>query len=235
MANPPQRAPLPPLGHVQRRTEMLVRPMSQVQLRLTGGYDSFERARKSCLQWIERKAGQLPPEAWAGRTFALDDLGSQRAEAIHIEDPMYWGARTDDADRDVPSRHWIAEIGLGMADADTVLFGARLTVVSRGALAVPERTIPTFVRHVLNDSNALLDGKSIPRAARIIEDETDVDELVELIENPLRQHDVIVISLPENSTDPSQTACSADSIFRRVRGAAHVAIITGPACTGARL
>ncbi|HLH74303.1 MAG TPA: hypothetical protein VKX96_13530 [Chloroflexota bacterium] len=53
-------------------------------------------------------------------------------------------------------------------------------------------------------------------------------ELVEFLVGP-RQRDVYVVSLPEDSEDSSQALISVEDLVRRTLGAAHIAVLTGPA------
>ena len=225
------RAALAPVATRFRKSQMVVRPISQVNLKICGNPDAFSQARKICLDWINRKAGKpLPQTAWEGAPFSLEEIGAQHAEAVAIDEPRYWAARIDDADRDIPSRTWITEIGIAEEDGTSnVVFGTRLTTVTRGDEVQVPRSIQTFVRQIVLDLGAALDGRKIAESPWLVADEGDVDELVTLIESTSRHSDVIVFSLPEGSTNPEETICSAPEVCKRTLGAAHVAVLTGPA------
>lgn len=209
-----------------------VRPISQVLLTLRGGkdVDNFDSARKHCLQWLAYRAGRpIPPAAWNGASFELEDVGAQRVGAVSIETPRYWAARLDDADRAVAQRTWVTEIGIGQKNSGPILFGARLTCVTRGDDAPFARSIPGFIRTVVASGGATLDGRPIGRDPWLVKSERDVDRLVELLVNRERHADVIVFSLPEGSTNPRDAAAPARDVHDSTLGAAHVVILTGPA------
>jgi hypothetical protein len=223
---------LKPVATALREHKSTIRPVSQVIVTLgaSKGKNPFEAARKSCLQWLAKRAGRpLPESAWNGSTFELEEVGAQRVGAVGIDSPRYWAARLDDADREVPQRTWVTEIGLGQVDDKTVLFGTRLICVTRGEDVPYDRTIPGFVRPIVESVGATLDGRVIGRNPWLVGTEDEVDALVELLLLPSRDADVIVFALPEDSTDPRQTAASALDVHRATLGAAHVVILTGPA------
>jgi hypothetical protein len=222
-------AALAPLAAQLRQREALVRPVSQVTIRLPVGDTSFIGARNEVLRWMDRRAGRtLPKCAWDGESFELEDVGAQRTAAVSIG-PTYWAARLDDADREVAQRVWTTEIGIGRNAGGSILFGCRLLCVIRGEEIPFERSIPGFVRRVVEKFEARLDGRAISSAPWLVENEADVEELVSLLRDPQRQTDVVVLALPEEVTDPRQTAIAADEFALKTLAAAHVAVITGPA------
>lgn len=236
MANREHQGPLAealrPLAATLRQHRSNIRPVSQVIVTLGSSEkkDAFEVARKSCLQWLKNRAGRrLPDIAWEGKTFELEEVGAQRVGAVGIESPRYWAARLDDADRKVAQRTWVTEIGLGQADEGKVLFGVRLICVTRGEDEEYERTVPGFVRSIIELNGATIDGRPLLKDPWIVHSEEDVKALVRLLRHPGREADVIAFALPEGSTDPNETAASAFDVHRATLGAAHVVIVTGPA------
>lgn len=229
--------PADPSAHRARRPAgAIVRPVSQVNLSLTNaaGDDSVFRAvRESCLRWLNTRAGRpLPPQAWSGGSFEMEEIGAQRLGAVGIDQPRYWAARLDDADKKVAQRTWVSEIGLGQNADGVVLLGVRLLCVTRGEDPSFERSIPSFVSRVVERHEAFLDGHVVRRAPWVVDSDAEVEALVRLLRAPTRTCDVIVFALPEGSTDISQTAASADLVHRKTLGAAHVVILTGPASFG---
>lgn len=223
---------LRPVAAELRQHRSKIRHVSQVTVTLASqnGKDILGQVRKSCLQWIDKRAGRpLPPSAWKGETFELEDVGSQRVGAVGIESPRYWAARVDDADKSIAQRVWVTEIGLGQREDGNVLFGVRLTCVTRGKDEPYERTIPGFVRPIIESNSALLDGRRLGKNPWLVATEEDVNALVEVLCLPSRIANVIVFSLPEASTDPREAAVPASDVHRATLGAAHVAILTGPA------
>ena len=223
---------LTPVATRLRQREGLVRPVSQVILRLRrdGDRTPFEASRETVLEWMARRAGkQLPDEARNGESFALDDIGAQRTEAVAIPNPRYWAARLDDADKTVAQRVWTTEIGIGEQEDGSTLLGCRLQCVTRGDDLAFDPTIPRFIRDVVEQNPAELEGRSIAVEPWFVESTDQVGELVELLLDPERSCNVIVFALPEGSINPDETVASAIEVARRTVGAAHVAVITGPA------
>lgn len=215
-----------------RSRSSVIRPVSQVLLRIgarsTGS--SFDRTRDTIVNFIDRRAGlKLPDEAWRGESFELEEIGAQRAAAVALDSPRYWAARLDDADKTVPQRSWIIEIGLGETNSGAAILGTRLLCVTRGDDVGFDRTIPGFIRTLAETGNVELDGRAVAGTPWIVDIEEDVDDLVELLTDPKRRSDVIVFSLPEGSTDPRQTTANPYTVAARTIGAAHVVILTGPA------
>jgi hypothetical protein len=221
-----------PVAAKLREGLSVIRPVSQVALRLrpTNGHDRFTETIRHILRWMNRRAGRtLPDEAWQGKSFELTDLGAQRTAAISLPEHQYWAARLDDADKTVPLRTWVTEIGIGMDTNGDVLFGARLVCVTRGVDEPFQRTVPGFTRAVICDGPVDLDGVPLPHEAPLISTAAEVQQLVALLESPKRQSDVLVFALPEGSTNPSEAAASVKFVHDNTLGAAHVFILSGPA------
>ncbi|MDR5758610.1 hypothetical protein [Caballeronia sp. LZ035] len=223
---------LAPVAAKLRECLSVVRPVSQVTLRLrpAKGHDRFTESIKHVLKWMNRRAGRsLPDAAWRGQSFELNDIGAQRTAAVALPEHEFWSARLDDADKTVPLRSWVTEIGVGMdANGDT-LFGARLICVSRGTDEPFQRTVPGFVRAIMSDGPVEVDGTPLTRDVPLISTVAEVDQLVALLERPHRQTDVLVFALPDGSSNPSEAAASANMVHEATLGAAHVYVVTGPA------
>ena len=226
----PFASALIPLAAKFREREAIVRPVSQIILQLSADDAAFSAARNTVLRWMNNRAGRkLPKIAWDGETFELEEVGAQRTAAVSIVSPHYWAARLDDADRNVAQRVWTTEIGIGQREGGSVLFGCRLLCVTRGDDAAFDRSIPSFVRQIAEGQEAQLDGYPITLRPRVLQTKSEVDDLVALLFDPKRQSDVIVFALPDNETDISKTAVSAEEVATKAIGTAHVAILTGPA------
>lgn len=222
---------LAPIATKLREGRALIRPISQVLVRLKplNAQDRFVATIDHILRWINNRAGRkLPETAWQGKSFELSEIGSQRTAAVALAEPRFWAARLDDADKNVPMRTWVTEIGIG-ADGGDVLFGARLICTTRGEDAPFDHSIPGFVRPILQTGPAWLDDHAVGLVARFVDDESGVDDLVHLLEDRGRRAPVVVFSLPERDSDPSHTAASAANVHRLTLGAAHVFIISGRA------
>ncbi|MDN5836236.1 MAG: hypothetical protein L0H12_02665, partial [Nitrosospira sp.] len=222
---------LPPKDRLQHPRVTVV-PVSQITLSLEGTDSAaiFKRVQDQILKWVGKRAGRpLPERAWKGESFELDDVGAQRAAAVSLVEPQYWAARFDDADRNVPQRTWVTEISIGGTNDRQVLFGARLTCVSRGEDRPFERSVPGFVRQIVDIGCASLDGRFVDEKPWFVVTENDVINLVNLLRDPRRQVNVIVFSLPEDSENEAEAVANAARVHTGTIGAAHVVIISGPA------
>ncbi len=223
---------LAPISAKLREVRSLVTPVSQVTLRLKahGGADRFKNTIDNILRWMDKRAGRkLPDVAWQGKTFELSDIGAQRTAAVALNDPRYWAARLDDADKSVARRTWVTEIGVCADTNGDVLFGTRLICATRGEEQPFERTIPGFVKEILKAGPAELDGQLLRAEATVIKTEEHVHDLVDLLERPDRSTDVILFSLPEGSSDVCEVAAPVQDVYRQIQGAAHVFILTSEA------
>lgn len=213
-----------------RRTS--VRPVSQVALTIFSKKhpDLFNETVTTVLKWLNRRSGKtLPPEAWAGRSFELDDVGAQRTAAVRLSNPEYWAARLDDADRDVAQRYWTTEVGVVAQNEKMLKFACRLLCVTRGADVAYQPSIPGLVRQVVANGDVWADGRNLSEEPWLIETEADVEDLIGLLASPKRRQDVHVVSLPEGSVSITEAALPAGKLHLAMLGAAHVAVITGPA------
>jgi hypothetical protein len=223
---------LTPIAARLREGRSVIRHVSQVTLRLKPlpDKDRFASTVDGILRWMNQRAGRsLPDAAWQRHSFELSDVGTQRTAAVALANPRYWAARLDDADKTVPMRTWVTEIGVGIDDGGDILFGTRLICVTRGADEAFDRSIPGFTRPIITSGPAELDGVSLEKVPRLLATESDVADLVRLLELPTRQAEVIVFALPENSTDISETVVSASAVSAKLLGVAHVFILSGPA------
>jgi hypothetical protein len=208
-----------------------VTTVGQVLLRLERNKpDPFKSVQNEVLDWIRLKAGKpLPREAWEGQAFELDDIGAQRVAASHLDEPRYWAARIDDACREVPQRTWITEVGLAEAPFGSVLFGCRLIVSARGDNPWFQPSIPAFVRRVIEGGAAFLDDRLITAEPWLVQTEEEAGLLYALMISKNRRTDICVFSLAAECEDPAATAASATKVHSKTLGAAHVAVLTGPA------
>ena len=223
---------LAPIAAKLREGRSIIRPVSQVVLRLKPvmGKDRFALTIDSILRWMNKRAGRaLPENAWNRGSFELSEVGAQRTAAISIESPMYWAARLDDADKTVPMRTWVTEIGVGVEDSGDILFGARLICASRGADEPFDRSLPGFVRQILASGPAELDGLPVVKLPRIIASEDDVDQFIQFLQDTQRESDVYVLAVPDGYTDPAATVIPADELQDRLSGVSHVFVITSQA------
>jgi FtsZ-binding cell division protein ZapB len=105
-----------------------------------------------------------------------------------------------------------------------------LTCATRGEPQPYARSIPGFVKGILKAGPAELDGVRVfAEDPPVVSTDSDVDDLVNLLERPSRRASVIVFALPDGSIDARETAIDAKEFQGATLGAAHVRVITGPA------
>ena len=223
---------LQPLRRRLRQKYASVVPVSQVFLEIPAPSksDRLAEMRNGVLSWMANRVGKpLPKNAWKGDSFEIYEVGAQRAAAVMLDEPEYWAARLDDADKSIPQRTWVTEVGIAKKSAKQFLFGARLVCTTRGENPRFSRTLPGFVRQIIEQGDATLDGVRVKDRPWIVRDEQAVDQLVNLLQKPTRRANVIVLSLPESSENEEETIISASDLCRQTLGAAHVVVITDPA------
>jgi hypothetical protein len=217
-----------------RQMQALIRPVSQIQLVLKSGTkneDLFIATVGHVLRWLSDRAGsKLPKDAWDGKPFSLEDIGVQHTAVITVDEPRYWTARLDDADKFVPMRTWTTEIGIGQTGNGDVLFGTRLVCTTRGQDVPFDRTVPAFVRSVVHRPLVLLDHRPLQPGPLHISDEAGIDAMIELLEDKKRRCPVVVMSLPEGCSDFSKCLVDAGQVYNRTLGGAHIMVLTGDAC-----
>ena len=214
------------LGASSRENESLVRPISQVVLKIPKNVNSsaFGNTRKAILEWIDRRAGRpLPEEAWKGESFTVREIGAQPVEVIAIEG--YWAARFDDADKEVAQRVWTTEISIAEINDGSVLFGTRLHCVTRGEDRPFDPSIPRFVRDIISVQDAYLDERMVSIEPWIVDSDEDVDRLCLLLTNPHRHSEVIVFSTTNDSGGPDQMIDMASRVAKQIAGVAHTVIL----------
>ena len=209
-----------------------VMPISQISIKInpSDSSDLFSAAQQQVLQWIDQRVGQrLPAEAWSGQSFETEKIGAQYAAAVLLDDLAMWGARLDDADKSVLQLTWVTEVGIKQLSDRSIAVSTRLVCTRRGTdNYFIERSTPDFIRPIAAIGTASLDGRLL-RPEPWLVSEDDVLPLCDLIRDPKRRAAVIVASLPTVSTDVKNAAFPIDILCHRTFGAAHIAILTGPA------
>ena len=215
------------------RAQAVVQPVSQVTMTIAASDLDvlFGDVQREVLSWMQNRTGKsLPKRAWKGESFELAEIGSQPAEATFLKENHYWAARLDDADKSIPDRSWVTEAAIAKGkNNERMLFGARLTCVTRGEEAPFDPTIPGFVRQIVRKFDGIIDDRMVGEYPWIVDSSEKVQKLVELITKPNRHQDVIVISEYGRSHETPSTLVSAKSVSEHVLGAAHVVVITAEA------
>jgi len=227
------REQLAPVAAKLREHRTLIRPVSQVLLRLKAveGKDRYALTIDQVLRWMDRRAGKrLPDAAWRRESFQMEDVGAQRTAAVALPDADFWAARLDDADKNVAQRTWVTEVGVGKTPEGDVLFGVRLICAFRGEDQLIDRSLPGIVRGVFDTGPVFLDTvEAHAEVPRFVHSEAEVEDLIRLLESPARRVPIVVFTLPDGSADPAQTMIPAREVLRATTGAAHVIVLSGPA------
>lgn len=189
---------------------------------------ALKAVRSDCLRWMSLRVGRsLPASVLDGGSFELDEMGVQRISIVSVDAPALWSARFDEADKHVAQRTWTTEMGIGMGKDGRLVFGVRLSCSEMGAHIPYERTIPWFVRGVIERGGARLDGVLIGDQVAFLDSFSEVQALADLLTSPSRTAPVIVLSTGVGSRDRSDTTLDADELRRRTLGAAHVFVLSG--------
>ncbi len=204
-----------------------VRRVLQVTARICGSdaNATMEAARKEILRWMQRRAGRLPREAWEGNTFELRGLDAQPAEAVSLRDGAFWAARLDDADKNVPGRKWISEVGLGTSKGTKVLFGLRLTCVARRENPEYVPQTPGVILQLAQQLGLEDYGYSLTDQPWVLSTEGEVEQLLALLQNPLRTRPVFAVSLPEEALGVGGAVVDVGQLAKCCLGLAHVVVI----------
>jgi hypothetical protein len=210
-----------------RRAE--VRAVSQVVLSIptSDAASCFALVRDETLRWMARRAGRpLPRDAWDGKAFDLQDVGAQRTSATVLRHPVYWAARLDDADREVPQRTWRTEIGIGIRGPSEVLFGCRLFSIALGENPRYLASVPGLVRQIAARLSSRLDNRPVAETPWSVSSEAEVQELIEFLHSPNRKHPVIVAS---EGSIPGKYSIDTALLAKKVVGVAHVVTLSSAA------
>ncbi len=111
------------------------------------------------------------------------------------------------------------------------LFGTRLLCSELGAETGFPRSVPNLVRKVVSKGQAVLTGFLLSPDPWIVGPD-EVEQLVDLLIDPMRHVDTIVFSLPDGSSNPEQAIVSPQVVAQRAIGTVHVAVLTGEASFG---
>lgn len=214
----------------QQVTGARVVPISQIMIRIRteDAGKTFDAVRTEVLNWMASRAGRpLPPDAWRGQAFELQDVGSQRTAAAVLDSPHYWSARADDADKQVAKRTWATEFGVAIASPAEVLFGCRLQCVSRGEFVPIAPSYPSVVGIVARRFPGEVDGRPIQEKAWVVETAEECVALVRLLRDQGRRRSVIVVS--ERDRDGNQlegnSRSAADRLAAGTMALAHVIVL----------
>ncbi len=195
-------------------------------------------ARGRILQWIESRAGPLPPGLAAGPADAADRITRHRSGAALIQ--VIDRAANGESE---PPRYFGVSLGVGASgrwtswEVVTILFRAGNASHLRAALFVSPRPgrvharilcLPEIVGALAEAPGLIDDGWRIRSTPWIIEDRESVEGLVHLIGDPNRTRPVFATGLAPGEANPESAPFDPRDLAHRTAGLAHVAVVTGP-------
>lgn len=109
-----------------------------------------DEIRRATLDWLQNRAGRLPPEAWSYGPFTVD-LGGTVAEVARAEsgEGELWAARLRYPDESRAGRVWRVELTLARRGSD-LRFGVKLDLATRDADPGVELSMPRIARFVVS-------------------------------------------------------------------------------------
>lgn len=222
----------------QAAPKLLSKPRLVPVLGITGrlvGTDkeqSARIARDEVLKWLGSpyRVGRLPDSAWKHEDFDISDPRPLvKGVGQLLENGYLWAIRYDHTDSRVPGRMWSTEIIIAQR-SNAVDFSLRSSISTNEFEPEFETTIPGIVKQITEHPGLVSDGSRITDEVTDVEDETDLDILVECLEDGKRTRPIIVISLDADCEDFSQSIIDAGLLGKKTLGLAHIARITGPMC-----
>lgn len=189
----------------RRRYPAQSRPISRVELRLSGE-ECFHLAIRECVAWIVRHAGvRIPNSAFDGEPFATgpDARAPVEAQRIVHQDRDYWFFQLHDPDRDVPARRWDAgavvrhdENGATILVLLDVLLGGGDIEALKRQLEF-RRTVPGLVRQLLEKLECRVGEWKVAPSLLRVDNAQSAEELTGDLFDEDRTMPLIVFSEPE--------------------------------------
>jgi len=227
-----QSGPVDPPGKPLPRGPTRLFPLGRVRGFVAGNDPSaaMDAIRRATLDWLQNRAGRLPPEAWAFGPFVVD-LGGAVAEAARAEtaEGELWAARLRYPDETHPGRLWRVELTLARRTSE-LRFGLKLDLASREDDPVVELAMPRIVRYVV-DAFGLRLGAS--RLSTRPQRWTDGRALAEHLVHPDRLVPALVFTRSGPGEPPWRDLVDPERLADRLAGLAEVHLL--PAKVGFEL
>lgn len=207
----------------QRQGRPEVRPVVQVTCELVGetADSAAQAARMAILNWLrdKQRISGLPEAAWEGVPFEID-AAQDRPVAVESFENV-WAMRYDNPEGGPHGRIWRTEAIVGVQE-QAALLGVRLTTITREWDVPIFRSVPKIISD-LAESPGLMDyGVPLRGEPWRIESDRDVEEFVQLLENPGRTRPVYAVSADAGG----YTLLDVAQLASRTAGLAHVAVIS---------
>lgn len=178
------------------------------------------------LKWAQRRCGgQLPPEAWEGKSF--DYLsGGRNSSCVRLQSggSDLWAIRADDPDKTVAERVWTTEVVVGLLPDQPAKFSVRQLVSTTEAELQIEPHTPGFIQQVVENCGLINGRKLLSVGPTIYETEADAEDLIDYLIDPSRQLPIFVVTLAANEQTKHETLDTA-ALSRAVLGIGHLALV----------
>ena len=192
--------------------------------------DSPEAGASTCraalLDWIASPSGgALPREAAANGVFSFAD-GERRCEGIRVSGAGLdvWAVRLRRPDPEDSARFWTTEACCeASAGAACVVRGRQLLE----GVAPPdlEPRVPEFLGQLAARAPLEQFGEPVTPDPWLIDSEAAVAQLAEALTDTARRRPIVVLSVPDNATDPNQPLLDPQSLARDALGLARVVVL----------
>lgn len=190
-------------------------------------HDAAENARREVLAWAQKRSGsRLPDQAWAMDGFE-HMAGGRNCSGVRIKTDAVdiWAIRADDPDKAVAGRIWTHEVVVGLMADQRPRFSVRQLVSTAEAELLVEPHTPGFVQQVVDACGLRKSTYEVDLNAWIVRSDSDAADLVEELCDPSRTDPVLVLSVPEDSTDLAKPLVDEASLSRATLGIARVAVL----------
>lgn len=205
------------------------RPTKEIEvLRIVGHLDSTGLlARRTVLQWVERKAGQnLPKAAWEGLDFEVLNGGRHAfATNLKTQNIEIWAIRSDDPDKDVPGRIWTTEVTIGGKIGEQPFFTVRQLMTTSEEDYQIEAAVPSFVSEIVQNNNLIVNNRLASNYPEVISNQEQMDDLADWLVNPSRRLPVFILTTAEGTTDTSDSLIDAQKLARSTAGLANTIVV----------
>ena len=189
--------------------------------------ETANAARQEALLWAERRCGgRLPSEAWRFEDFEYFS-GGRNSVGVRISSDVsdIWAIRADDPDKSVARRVWTTEVVVGVMRDQQPRFSTRLLVSTPEAELGIEPATPGLV-HQIADSYGLWGGPlRLCPDPWLVASKEEAETLAEMIVDQERRLPIFVLTVPDQSNDPSRPLIDAPSLARATLGTGFVAVL----------
>ncbi|MCR9196897.1 MAG: hypothetical protein NXH88_19330 [Hyphomonas sp.] len=197
-------------------------------LRFVGRLDGdAASARKSILDWVQRKAGtKLPENAWQGEDFELLHSG-RNAAAINLnaDQISLWALRHEDPDNSIPGRTWTHEVTIGGRKEGVPFLTVRQIMTTQEDNYSIEAAVPVFLNNIAENGGLRVDEQEALGAPSVLESEDEAEALGDWLIDPNRRMPVYMLSVADASSVSNEPLIDAKKLARNTLGLAQVVVV----------